>query len=122
MKEYLQVELDPNDFVIYSPAEVESGENLKSVVVDPVNLECDGINTYLEGPVIGTVDNNDNITIYEDKTPYIDVTSDDQMSSRIGSIEIEEISELKTILEIQVEAAQLENAIDDFSKNSTLEL
>lgn len=122
MKEYLQVELDPNDFVIYSPAEVESGENLKSVVVDPVNLECDGINTYLEGPVIGTVDNNDNITIYEDKTPYIDVTSDDQMSSRIGSIEIEEISELKTILEIQVEAEQLENAIDNFSKDSTLEL
>lgn len=122
MKEYLQVELDPNDFVIYSPAEVESGENLKSVVIDPVNLECDGINTYLEGPVIGTVDNNDNITIYEDKTPYIDVTSDDQMSSRIGSIEIEEISELKTILEIQVEAEQLENAIDNFSKDSTLEL
>lgn len=122
MKEYLQVELDPNDFVIYSPAEVESGENLKSVVVDPVNLECDGINTYLEGPVIGTVDNNDNITIYEDKTPYIDVTSDDQISSRIGSIEIEEISELKTILEIQVEAEQLENAIDNFSKDSTLEL
>lgn len=39
MKEYLQVELDPNDFVIYSPAKVESGENLKSIVVDPVNLE-----------------------------------------------------------------------------------
>lgn len=122
MKEYLQVELDPNDFVIYSPAEVESGENLKSVIVDPVNLECDGINTYLEGPVIGTIDNKNNITIYEDKTPYIDVTSDDQMSSRIGSIEIEQLSELKTILEIQVEAEQLENAIDDFSKNSTLEL
>ena len=122
MKEYLQVELDPNDFVIYSPAEVESGENLKSVIVDPVNLECDGINTYLEGPVIGTIDNKNNITIYEDKTPYIDVTSDDQMSSRIGSIEIEQLSELKIILEIQVEAEQLENAIDDFSKNSTLEL
>lgn len=122
MKEYLQVELDPNDFVIYSPAEVESGENLKSVIVDPVNLECDGINTYLEGPVIGTIDNKNNITIYEDKTPYIDVTSDDQMSSRIGSIEIEQLSELKTILEIQVEAEQLENAIDDISKNSTLEL
>ena len=122
MKEYLQVELDPNDFVIYSPAEVELGENLKSVIVDPVNLECDGINTYLEGPVIGTIDNKNNITIYEDKTPYIDVTSDDQMSSRIGSIEIEQLSELKTILEIQVEAEQLENAIDDFSKNSTLEL
>lgn len=122
MKEYLQVELDPNDFVIYSPAEVESGENLKSVVVDPVNLEYDGINTYLEGAVIGTVDNNDNITIYEDKTPYIDITSDDQRYSRIGSIEIEELSELKTILEIQVEAEQLENAIDNFSKDSTLEL
>ena len=122
MKEYLQVELDPNDFVIYSPAEVESDENLKSVIVDPVNLECDGINTYLEGPFIGTIDNKNNITIYEDKTPYIDVTSDDQMSSRIGSIEIEQLSELKTILEIQVEAEQLENAIDDSSKNSTLEL
>ena len=122
MKEYVQVYLDPDDFIIYSPAEVESGENLKSVVVDPVNLECDGINTYLEGPVIGTVDNNYNITIYENKTPYIDVTSDDQMSSRIGSIEIEEISELKTILEIQAEAEQLEYALDDFSKNSTLEL
>ena len=53
MKEYVQVYLDPDDFIIYSPAEVESGENLKSVVVDPVNLEFDGINTYLEGPVIG---------------------------------------------------------------------
>lgn len=122
MKEYVQVELDPNDFIIYSPAEVESGENLKSAVIDPVNLECDGINTYLEGPVIGTVDNNHNITIYEDKTPYIDITSDDQMSSRIGSIQIDNLSELKTILEIQVEAEQLEAAIDDFSKNSTLEL
>ena len=50
------------------------------------------------------------------------VTSDDQMYSRIGSIEIEEISELKTILEIQAEAEQLEYALDDFSKNSTLEL
>lgn len=68
------------------------------------------------------VDNNYNITIYEDKTPYIDVTSDDQMSSRICSIEIEEIAELKTILEIQAEAEQLEYALDDFSKNSTLEL
>ena len=122
MKEYVQVYLDPDDFIIYSPAEVESDKNLKSVVVDPVNLECDGINTYLEGPVIGTVDNNYNITIYEDKTPYIDITSDDQMSSRIGPIEIEQLSELKTILEIQAEAEQLENAIDDFSKNSTLEL
>ena len=120
MKEYVQVYLDPDDFIIYSPAEVESGENLKSVVV--VNLEFDGINTYLEGPVIGMVDNNYNITIYEDKTPYIDVTSDDQMSSRICSIEIEEIAELKTILEIQAEAEQLEYALDDFSKNSTLEL
>ena len=122
MKEYVQVYLDPDDFIIYSPAEVESGENLKSVVIDPVNLECDGINTYLEGPVIGTVDNNYNITIYDEKTPYIDVTSDDQMSSRIGPIEIEQLSELKTILEIQAEAEQLEYAIDDFSKNSTLEL
>lgn len=122
MKEYVQVYLDPDDFIIYSPVEVESGENLKSVVVDPVNLEFDGINTYLEGPVIGMVDNNYNITIYEDKTPYIDVTSDDQMSSRICSIEIEEIAELKTILEIQAEAEQLENAIDNFSKDSTLEL
>lgn len=122
MKEYVQVYLDPDDFIIYSPAEVKSGENLKSVVVDPVNLEFDGINTYLEGPVIGMVDNNYNITIYEDKTPYIDVTSDDQMSSRICSIEIEEIAELKTILEIQAEAEQLENAIDNFSKDSTLEL
>ena len=122
MKEYVQVYLDHDDFIIYSPAEVESGENLKSVVVDPVNLEFDGINTYLEGPVIGMVDNNYNITIYEDKTPYIDVTSDDQMSSRICSIEIEEIAELKTILEIQAEAEQLENAIDNFSKDSTLEL
>ena len=122
MKEYLQVELDSNDFIIYSPAEVESGDNIKSVIVDPVNLECDGINTYLEGPVIGTIDNNYNITNYEDKTPYIDVTSDDQMSSHIGSIEIDQLSELKTILEIQIEAEQLENAIDDFSKNSTLEL
>lgn len=50
------------------------------------------------------------------------VTSDDQMYSRIGSIEIEEIAELKTILEIQAEAEQLENAIDNFSKDSTLEL
>lgn len=125
MKEYIQyvqVELDPDDFIIYSPAEVESGENLKSVIVEPVNLECDGINTYLEGPVIGTVDKNYNIIIYEDKTPYIDVTSDDEMSSRICPIEIEQLSELKTILEIQVEAEQLENAIDEFSKNSTLEL
>lgn len=38
MKEYVQVYLDPDDFIIYSLAEVESGENLKSVVVDPVNL------------------------------------------------------------------------------------
>ena len=44
------------------------------------------------------------------------------MSSRIGSIQIDNLSELKTILEIQVEAEQLEAAIDDFSKNSTLEL
>lgn len=50
------------------------------------------------------------------------VTSDDQLYSRIGSIEIEEIAELKTILEIQAEAEQLENAIDNFSKDSTLEL
>ena len=56
------------------------------------------------------------------QVPYIDITSDDEMSSRICPIEIEQLSELKTILEIQVEAEQLENAIDDFSKNSTLEL
>lgn len=122
MNEYIQVELHPEDFVIYSPAELESGENIKSVIIDPVELECDGINTYLKGPVIGTIDNEYNITIYDEKTPYIDITGDDQMSSRIGSIQVEQVSELKTILEIQVEAEQLEAVIDDFSKNSTLEL